>query len=71
MNLNDKKAIEKTNGFSDRVNSKETFNKKNSFLKMFKDRNDSSELIRQEDCKIKRNDITFSRSFKRRNNRST
>ena len=63
MNLNDKKVIEKTNVFSDRVNSKEKYNHKNSFIKMFKERNDSSELIRQEDNKIIRNDIINNNSI--------
>ena len=56
MNLNDKKVTEKTNVFSDRVDNKGKYNNKNSFIKMFGERNDSSELLRQEDTK-KRNEI--------------
>ena len=48
-NLNDKKNIEKTNVFSDRINSIQKYKNKSSFTRMFKERNDSSEIIRQED----------------------
>ena len=48
-NLNDKKNFEKTNVFSDRANNIPKHKNKCSFVKIFKDRNDISEIIRQED----------------------
>ncbi len=57
MNLNDKKYIENNNVFSDRVNNNKKYQYKNSFSNMFKERNDSSELIRQEEKKKIKNNI--------------
>jgi hypothetical protein len=63
-NLNDKIHFEKTNVFSDRVNNIPKYKNKSSFVRMFRDRNDSSEIIRQEDTnifkkKISNNSITI------------
>ena len=63
-NLNDKNHFEKTNVFSDRVNNIPKYKNKSSFVRMFRERNDSSEIIRQEDTnifkkKISNNSITI------------
>ena len=55
-NLNDKRTVEKTNVFSDRLNNNNKYYNKSSFIKMFSDRNDSTEIIRNEENKnIKNN----------------
>ena len=59
-NLNDKRNVEKTDVFSDRINNNKKYNNKSSFTKMFSDRNDSSEIIRMEENKnIKNNNFVM------------
>ena len=51
----DKRFVEKTNVYSDRIYNNKKYNNKSSFMKMFSDRNDSSEIIRIEENKNVKN----------------
>ena len=53
----DKRFVEKTNVYSDRIYNNKKYNNKSSFMKMFSDRNDSSEIIRIEENKNVKNNI--------------
>ena len=53
----DKRFVEKTNVYSDRIYNNKKYNNKSSFMKMFSDRNDSSEIIRVEENKNVKNNI--------------